>query len=216
MLTFLRLTTSRKAFEDEALIYIPRNGRSGWFKVSHCLWSNATQIRGMVCLNDHYELLEDFFVGFLGARTLNLQMVLDELIEQGRRQSSVEEIKQNIEVLNSFLKSDKGPPSPSGILDSQVFPVRYPAGSVNLRTSTTDFAIADRKHLRSLFSSKAKILDFDINDIPRLEPFFKWTGLDSRYLSSSVKEISTLCGNFDRLVSDPDRDIRRKAHGLLR
>lgn len=211
-----RLTTLRKAFEDEALVYVVLNGASGWFKVSQCLWSTATQIRGMIALNNHYDTLKDFFVNFLGVKTLDLQMVFDKLKEQGAGQSSIEEVKGTIWVLNSLLQSEKKHPSPKAILESSIFPIRYPDGSVGLRTSATAFAIADRKHLYDLFSNQAKFLDFSMNDIPRLECFLKWAGLENRYLSRSVKEISTLRGGLDKPISHPDRDVSRKAHGLLR
>jgi hypothetical protein len=155
-------------------------------------------------------------VNFLGVGTLTLQMVFDKLKEQGAGQSSVEEVKESISVLNSFLQSEKKPPSPKRLLERRVFPVRYPNGGVELCTSETAFSIADRKHLQDLFSNMAKFLDFGTNDVPPLEPFFKWAGLENRYLSRSVKEISTLCGAPDRAISNPDRDIRRRAHGLLR
>ncbi|OCL02139.1 hypothetical protein AOQ84DRAFT_424260 [Glonium stellatum] len=206
----------KKSFEDEALIYVVTNGVGHWFKVSQCLWSTATQIRGMTALNDHYGALKDLFVDFLGVRTLNLQMVFDKLKEQGAGQSSVEEVKKTIWLLNSLLQSERRHPSPKPILESRVFPVRHPGGSVRLLASAAAFVIADRKHLHDLFSGEAKFLDFSTNDIPRLEPFFKWAGLESRYLSCSVREISTLCGDPDRPISHPDRDISRKAHGLLR
>ena len=211
-----RLTILRKAFEDEALVYVVLNGASGWFKVSQCLWSTATQIRGMVALNDHYDTLKDFFVNFLGVKTLNLQMVFDKLKEQGAGQSSIEEVRKTIWILNSLLQSEKKHPSPKEILESSVFPVRYPDSSVELRTSATAFAIADRKHLYDSFSNQAKFLDFSTNDVLRLEHFFRWAGLENRYLSRSVKEISTLRGDQDRPISHPDRDVSRKAHGLLR
>ena len=170
----------------------------------------------MIALNDHYDTLKDFFVNFLGVKTLNLQMVFDKLKEQGAGQSSIEEVRKTIFLLNSLLQSEKKHPSPKAILESSVFPVRYPDGSVELRTSVTAFAIADRKHLYDLFSNQAKFLDFSMNDIPGLEPFLKWTGLENRYLSRSVKEISTLRGDSERPISHRDRDVSRKAHGLLR
>ena len=210
------LTTLRKLFEDEALVYVVLNGVSSWFKVSQCLWYTATQIRGMIALSDHYGTLKDFFVNFLGVKTLNLQMVFDKLKEQGAGQSSIKEVKKTIWALNSLLQSEKRHPSPKAILESSVFPVRYPDGNVELRTSATAFAIADRKHLYDPFSNQAKFLDFSTNDILRLEHFLKWAGLENRYLSRSVKEISTLRGDPDKPISHPDRDVSPKAHGLLR
>jgi hypothetical protein len=212
----LRLTTPRNTFRDVALIYVVKDGINHWVKVSQCLWSTVTQIPDKFALYDHYSTLEDFFVDFLGVQTLNLQMVFDKLKGQGTGQSSVEDVKETIWALNSFLRSEAEHPNPESILESRIFPVRNPNGHVELCMSMTAFAVADRKPLHDLFSNKAKIFDFNLNDVSRLEPFLKWAGLENRYLSCSVKEISTLCGDSNRRMSNPDRDISRKSHGLLR
>src|SRR5712664_3573850 len=128
MSIMLRLTTPRNAFKDEALIYIATNGNSDWIKVSQCLWSTATQIRGKIALYDHYSTLEGFFVDFLGVQTLNLQMVFDKLKGQGTGQSSVEEVKETIWALNSFLRSEAEQPHPESILESRIFPGKDPNG----------------------------------------------------------------------------------------
>ncbi|OXV09681.1 hypothetical protein Egran_02556, partial [Elaphomyces granulatus] len=218
-ITSAAINSLKNAFKDEALIYVVINGNSSWVHISQCLWSTATHIPEKIALNDQYcdsAAQEDFFVDFLGVQTLTLQMVIDKLKGQGAGQLSVKEIKQTIWVLNSFLQSETEYPNPEPILKSHIFPVRDPDGQVELCTSAMAFAIADRKHLYDLFSNKAKIFDFNLNDVSRLEPFLKWAGLENRYLSCSVKEISTLCGDSNRRMSNPDRDISRKSHGLLR
>ena len=169
-----------------------------------------------MALNDLYEDLSDFFIELLGVRTLTLEMVHDKLVEQGGGQSSVSDVKETIWLLNSYLQGEEELPSPRRLIASKVFPVRYPNGTVELCSSVVDFAITDRKHLSDWFSGKAKFLDFNVNEIPRLEPFLRWVGLEARYLSSSIKEISALCGDSHRSLALTDRSIARKAHGLLR
>jgi hypothetical protein len=212
----LRLTAPRNAFKDKELIYVVTNGISSWVKVSECIWSTATKIDGRTAINDCYSTLKDFFVDFLGVQTLSLKMVFDKLKGQGAGQSSVGEIKKTIWTLNSFLQSETEHPSPEPILESRIFPVKDPNGKIELYTSGAAFAIADRMHLSVSFSKKAKFLDFNLNDTLRLEAFIKWVGLEDRYLSRSVKEISMLCGDISRRISNRDRDISRKSHGLLR
>jgi hypothetical protein len=209
----LRLTAPRNAFKDKALVYV---ADGSWIKVSQCIWSTATEIDGMTALNNRYSTLKDFFVDFLGVQTLTLKMVFDKLKGQGAGQSSVGEIKKTIRTLNSFLESETKPPNPKPILESRIFPVRNPNGGIELCTSEAAFAIVDRKHLHNIFSKEAKFLDFGLNEILELEPFLKWAGLEDRYLSCSVKEISTLCSDSNRQISNLHRDISRKSHGLLR
>ncbi|KAL4924172.1 uncharacterized protein BDV17DRAFT_301281 [Aspergillus undulatus] len=206
----------REQFENSSFVYLESADGKKWHKPSECLWSTVTDIKGMVALNDVYEELSEFFIDLLSVRTLTLQMVHDKLVEQGSRQSSVEEVKETIWHLNSYMQSESNLPDPRRVLTARIFPVRYPNGSVELCSGDLDFAIADRKHLMGLFSGNAKILDFNVNEIARLEPFLRWLGLNKRYLSSSVKEISSLRGDSSRSLTLPDRNIARKAHGLLR
>ncbi|GFF57726.1 hypothetical protein IFM61392_07789 [Aspergillus lentulus] len=206
----------REYFEEEQLIYYESDDKKTWYIPSECLWSTVTDIKGMIALNDAYEDLDGFFTELIGVRTLTLQMVYDKLVEQGSGKSSAEEVKRTIWLLNSYMQNENDLPSPSQALKAKVFPVRYPTGSVELCSSAVDFAIADRKHLLDFFSNKAKFLDFNVNEIARLEPFLQWTGLDRRYLSSLIKEISTVRGDSHKSLTSSDRNIARKAYGLLR
>ncbi|OJJ33410.1 hypothetical protein ASPWEDRAFT_185791 [Aspergillus wentii DTO 134E9] len=206
----------RDHFENDRLVYYGDDNGGNWYRTSECLWSSVTDIKGMVALNDQYEDLAEFFIELLGVRTLTLELVHDKLIDQGREQAPINDVKETIWLLNSYLQGEEELPSPSQILESKVFPVRHPSGSIELCSPLVDFTIIDRKHLAGWFSGKAKFLDFDLNDIPRLSPFLEWTGLEARYLSSSVKEISALSGDFYRTLTSPDRNIAQKAHGLLR
>jgi hypothetical protein len=197
-------------------VYVDVDGSASWYAISECLWSTTTDIKGRVTLNHRYGNMENFFVKFLGVCTLTLEMVVDKLAEQGEERTSIGEIKDTIRELNALLQSEEEHPSPDRILRSNVFPIRYPNGGVKLCSSGSDFGIPDRQHLSELFFNRSMMLDFDINEVPRLEPFFQWTGLMDRYLSSCVKEISYLSGDSDRLLESPERDLGRKAHGLLR
>ncbi|KAL3476148.1 hypothetical protein BJX99DRAFT_270598 [Aspergillus californicus] len=205
----------RNEFETHQLIFYETNGAISWLRPTHCLWSTVTDIKGMVALNDLYEDLPNFFIELLGVRTLTIQMVYDKLIQQAG-DSPVEDVKETIWLLNSYIQDEQDVPNNKALLKSKVFPVAHPNGSVRLCSAAVDFAVTDRKHLFDWFSGKAKILDFDVDDTARLEPFIRWTGLDSRYLSSTVKEISALCGDSHRPLSSPGREIAPKAHGLLR
>ncbi|KAI9933658.1 hypothetical protein MW887_008131 [Aspergillus wentii] len=206
----------RERFQNDTLIYYEDEDGGGWYQIAECLWSSVTDIKEMVTLNDQYEGLSEFFIEFLGVRTLTLELVHDKLVDQGREHAAISDVKETIWLLNSYLQGEEELPSPSQILESKIFPVRHPSGSIELCSPLVDFTIIDRKHLAGWFSGKAKFLDFDLNDIPRLSPFLEWTGLEARYLSSSVKEISALSGDFYRTLTSPDRNIAQKAHGLLR
>lgn len=100
----------------------------------------------MVSLSGLYEDLQNFFVEFLGVRTLTLQMVHNKLIEQAAGKAPIREVKETIWLFNSYLQDDDEEtlPSPKQLLKSKIFPVKYPNGTVTLCSSTEDFAIQDR------------------------------------------------------------------------
>lgn len=145
-------------------------------------------------------------------------MVVEKLRDQGRAgSSSVAEVKSTIWTLNSLLQSQQTDIAPAEqVINNAVFPVQLPHGGVQLQTSASAFAIADRKHLFNYFSSKANLLDFEVDEVLRLKPFIQWTGLNGRYLSLCIKEITMVGEDHARPLSNPDRDISQKAHGLLR
>ncbi|KAJ4267510.1 hypothetical protein NW762_003617 [Fusarium torreyae] len=208
----------KKAFAEEPLIYFNVGNTSRWYTASECLWSSATQIRGRVALNDLYPDLEDFFVSFLGVQELTLDMAYDELKEMGARvpPPSVTAVKETIWALSSLLGSEDDLPDEEPIFLGTVFPVKYPNGSVKLQSGRTQFAIADRKALRDIFSLQAKMLDFTLDEVRRLRPFLSWLGMEGRYISTAVREISTVTGGRMDKLQYPDREIRQKAEGLYR
>ncbi|KAK2934816.1 Histidine kinase/HSP90-like ATPase superfamily [Fusarium oxysporum f. sp. vasinfectum] len=211
-------TKLRKTFAEEPLIYFNIGNVSRWYTVGECLWSSATQIRGRVALNDLYPDLEDFFVSFLGVQELTLDMAYDELKEMGSRvpPPSVAAVKETIWALNSLLDTTADPPDEEPIFRGTVFPVRYPNKSVKLQSGRTQFAIADRKALGDIFAPQAKMLDFTLDEVRRLRPFLSWLDLESRYLSTSVREISTVAGGLMDKLQYRDREFRQKADGLFR
>ncbi|KAJ4122741.1 hypothetical protein NW768_010183 [Fusarium equiseti] len=208
----------RKAFVEEKLIYFNHGNVSLWYTVGECLWSSATQIRGRVALNDLYPDLEEFFVGFLGVQELTLDMAYDELKEMGTRVPSppIAAVKENIWALNSLLSSADRHPNESPVFRGTIFPVKYPNGSVKLRSGRTQFAIADRKALGDIFGSQAMMLDFTLDEVRRLRPFLSWLNLESRYLSASVREISTVAGGRMDKLQSPDRELDQRAESLYR
>ena len=204
-------------FSTKALIYVPGNSASAWYKSSDCLWSAATHISGRVALSNDYPDLRDFFVTMLGVPNLTLQMVFDEIKNMDAQKVSVDEIKDKLLVLNSLLKSETSHPDFGEISKREIFPVRKGFQTPQLVSVATDFALIDRQPLYESFAAKdALFLHFDLDDIRHLEPLINWAGLQERYLSISVRENSSIEGSNVTPLSKRSREISTKAHGLLR
>lgn len=193
------------------------NGEPGWYKSSECLWS-TTEIRGKVTLNGHYEGLERFFIEDIGVQTLTLQMVYDELLQAGP-QMTHSEIKAKIWSLNALLQteseSESSPVDPDSLMQACVLPIINTDGTKSLVTSSAEFAIADQDYLAVNFQGRIKLLDYSFEDIRHLSAFFKWAKLTHRYLSTAVRKFTSLPGDTMPLTPRRDRDLKRKAHGLV-
>lgn len=194
-----------------------REAQSGWYRASECLWSSTTEIRGKVTLNDHYEDLKDFFIDTLGVKTLTLQMVYDDLLETSAH-ATLNDTKSKIWSLNALLDAEEDYVNldPKPLLKRPIFPVVYSDGTKALRSEDTQFAITDREHLASRFRGKIKILDFSQEEVRQLKTFFEWASLSHRYFSVAVKELTSFSGETTRLNPWPNRDLKRKAHSILR
>jgi hypothetical protein len=168
----------------------------------------------MLTLNELYANLQNFFVKSLGVKNVTARMVYDKLMGSCL---SLEEAKQTLEVFNSLLSVSKGDDfDPTPILEKEVFPVRFPNGDVKLLTGFDGFALLDRKSLGDDFKDLAKFLDFSIDEIRALQPLIKWAKLEAMYLSRAVKEISSVDAYSTRPISSSYREIKLKAHALLR
>ncbi|KAH9997392.1 hypothetical protein F4779DRAFT_606565 [Xylariaceae sp. FL0662B] len=200
-------------FQQESWIFV----MGGWHKVTACLWSSATIIPGKTTLNYCYPEMKTFFVDFLGVSTLTLEVAYEALKKKGLSdRTTVSEMKQELWQFNSLLSTSKNTLDPKPVLEGRTFPVKLPDGSVQLLSTSTDFAIVDRKALGDIFSTMAKMLDFTLDEVHRLEPFLQWAGIDDRRLSVKVAEITTPTDNGEFSVRESNRNIKSRAYALCR
>ncbi|KAI0129810.1 hypothetical protein BJ170DRAFT_593357 [Xylariales sp. AK1849] len=200
-------------FKDTALIF----AADSWHRIEDCLWSSATEIEGKVILNGLYPDLESLFVNVLGVRTLTLQMAFDKLERLGKSNVSlISEVKSTWIAFHSLLSQADIKPDSAPLLRGRLFPVKYPDGHANLCSATSPFAIIDRKQHGILFSGKVMTLDYSFEEVYQIQATIKWAGLDTRYTSVTVKDVSAIVGGNKTSVSNPERDLKPKTHGLCR
>ncbi|KAI1099079.1 hypothetical protein F4804DRAFT_345801 [Jackrogersella minutella] len=193
------LKKMKEAFENKPLIFADV-GSQRWHKLPQCLWSAPTSIRGKINLSAIYDSnMEKLFVEKLGVRLLDANVVYNELLELDLNKATVEHIKNLVWTLNSQLEIGIPDASAETLLQRCILPARDISGEVSLHPSTAEFAIIDRKDLGEIFGSRVK-----------------WAGLEHRYISQLVKETSVLYSGDKAPISDPTRDVSKKAYGLLR
>ena len=200
------------------MVFIPLpQGQNKWAKISECLWSNATEIRGKFNLNAYYDDdLENFFLDFLGVERLHFSIVYDELLGVDPQATSVEKVKDLLWSLNSFLGKEHQKASPERLLKKPILPIRYPDGSVRLVSTAVDFAIIDRQSYGEEFRNKVKTLDFNHSEVHKLQAFLRWAIIELRYLSHLVKELSVVESGVTYPLSDSKLQVKAKAHALAR
>lgn len=170
-------------------------------------------------MNNYYDdVLEDFFVTALGVSRVTIDMIYDELYTADRANVTLEHVKSSLGILCTLLETEKLKPTqtPAKLLERPILPVRYASGDVRLVSAEVEFAIVDRRPLENLFRDRVRLLDFTLVEIVRLEPLLSWMNLGDRYLSKAVRHNSVVDPELTWLVSDPVRDIKRKAHALTR
>jgi hypothetical protein len=167
-------------------------------------------------------VLRDFFLDVLGVQEMTLDMVFDKL-ENETVELTAEDSKQTLLACSSLLACEDEEvlrglrqEKRSIFFHRKVFPVRLANGEIELSDGSMDFTLMDRHSLAEDFAGKAKFLDFDMDEIRLLQPLISWIGLEGRYLSKMVREISSADGTSTRPISDAQREIRRRAHALLR
>lgn len=75
----------------------------------------------------------------------------------------------------------------------RIFPIKRPGQmTVELVDFTIDFVIADRADLAKSFSDKATMMYFSTDENRELLPLYSWLGIESRFISRCVREISTV------------------------
>lgn len=142
-------------------------------------------------------------------------MVYDELLQAGP-QTTTNHLKGTIWSFNALLQTEPNSLAPEPLLEARIFPVRYPDGLTSRVSGATEFAIIDREYLATRFDGRIKLLDYTMAEVRQLKPFIEWTNLQQRYLSASVKEITSVSGGVTRPISVRNHDLKRKAHPLLR
>ncbi|KAK5987876.1 Protein NO VEIN-like protein [Cladobotryum mycophilum] len=209
----------RKEFEDQSLVYMVTGYKPTWRAISQSLLLPWTGTRGQRISFHVSKGMMDFFREVLGVRMLlNIQEVYDELL-QVDSDTSIHFVKNVIWILNNYLQCEPAKVSEemtAKLLKSRIFPVRYTDGTVKLDTLDTEFAIIDRRDLGQSFEGKARVLDFSRDEVWGLKEFIKWAGLEPRYLSCSVEEVTSLGLSIPQHLSSIERNVKYKAHALFR
>jgi hypothetical protein len=186
------LISSRGKFNTLGLIYV--KGR--WLRPTECLWNCTVEISGRVPLDRTYPELKNFFVNKMRVMPMNVNVLVQELTRTAKKATpDVDEVKRTMSAIGQILAATPTAKVNEGYLDSlrqtAFLPVRDPGGQ-QLALANGDFCINDHKRYGEAFSNKARILDFDYEDLTSLHPFFKVLEIEHRYMSNIVSTHTTV------------------------
>ncbi|PNP59707.1 hypothetical protein FNYG_14838 [Fusarium nygamai] len=175
----------RVAFHECGVILVKRDALSIWLSASECFWSESETTQLNSSLKGCYPDLKVFFLGKLGVNVSAYDKLLDS-------STSLRDTKKNwlslMDETNGMVPEFPVEP----ILKAKVFPVSHPGQPFKfdeLCSIDTEFAIGDRERLKRALESNIKMLDFNLIEVRRLQPLFRWLSIEDRYLSRCVKEI---------------------------
>jgi hypothetical protein len=210
----------RNEFGEKKLIYAPSDGDlcdpgDRWHRTSSCIWTRSTHLSGMAGISTYYHDLKGFFVDFLGVLTPDLDMLVDELASLGNQSSElrINDAKNLIREINFFAPNER---SLRKLRTQMIFPVRRRGFEPTLSSTNSSFLIIDRRKLADAFEGNFFLLDFDLEEVQKLQPFLSCFDLEDRYISRKVKERSSVEGNPGKPNANLTRNLRRRAYALFR
>lgn len=165
--------------------------------LSTCYWNSVSPLEGHLNLELVYPNLKEFFTEKLGVKTLRPINLVRDIVEMAKQQIP------NIPALRSLL-IDAGRVLTTEDIDSDTLealddlrklkflPKRSRDGKVGLVGISDSFAIQDHVRYSKAFAGYGILLDFDVSETQIMHPLFRLLQLDSRYLSNSVVEQSSI------------------------
>ncbi len=211
------LKSLRSTFADSALVYVPKE--NAWYPPSQCVWvESSVTISSKASIADAYPLKKTFFKNVLKISEPTVQMYVDSLIAGAGGKASVAQIKETM-VLICGLGVGEGETNLLSLVEAKFLPVKLRFGlsgfaSASSKNEALEFAIVDNVTHWSAFEGKIAVLDFTLEEIRDTKPLLLAMGLETRFSSKLVKEVTDVSGGSqDREMTEK---IRIKSQAIVR
>jgi hypothetical protein len=193
-------------------------GEDCYCQLSKCLWNSPFTLTGYHDLAEIYPTLEDLFTKHLMVKNITPRMLVNEIVRMATlKKPKIRSIKERlIGVGLMFAKagiSEEDESALEALSKVKFLPKKVADGTSVLVAITDEFAIPDHQRYYDALEAHNVLLDFDVADVQILHVLFETLGLEDRYLSMAVKEISTT--GIDCIQdSTLSRQLREKAYAL--
>lgn len=202
-------------FESSALVYIPTE--NGWRPPSQCVWvkSNA-EIPGKASIADAYPLLGTFFTTVLNVSKPTVEMYVDSMKAEAKGNVSAARIKETMRLICTLGVGKK---DFSSLVEAKILPVKFANGvggfaSASSKDKCIEFAIVENTIHWNAFEGKIVILDFSLEEIRDTKPLLLAMGLEERFSSKLVKEVTDVRGGSQD--HEMTRNLRSKSQAIVR
>ena len=205
----------RFTFEDSALVYIPKE--NAWRPPSQCVWVESNvKIPWKVSIADAYPLKKTFFTTVLKVSEPTVEMYIDSLKAEAKGKASAARIKETMALICGL---GVGETDLSSLVEAKILPVKLAKGlgsfaSASFKDNSVDFAIVENTIHWDAFKGKIVALDFSLEEIRDTRPLLLAMGLEERFSSKLVKEVTDVRGGSQD--HEMTRNLRIKSQAIVR
>ena len=205
----------QSTIEDSALVYIPKD--NAWCPASQGVWVESNvRIPGKASIAGAHPLLETFFTTILNISKPTVEMYVDSIKAEAKGKPSSARIKETMRLICSLgvRESDF-----SSLVEAKIFPVKFANrvsgfASASSKDECIDLAIVENKIHWDAFEGKVVVLDFSLEEIRDTRPFLLAMGLEERFSSQLVKEVTDVRGGSQD--HEMTRNLRSKSQAIVR
>ena len=202
-------------FEDSALVYIPKE--NAWYPPSRCVWVKPNvNIPGKASIADAYPRLGTYFTKVLRIPKPTVEMYVESMIAEAKGDISAARIKETMRLICSL---GVGENDFSSLVEANVLPIKFANGgggfaSASSKDKCVDFAIVNNTIHWDAFEGKIVILDFSLEEIRDTRPLLVAMGLEERFSSRLVNEVTEVRGGFHD--HEMTSNLRIKSQAIVR
>ncbi|KAF9774158.1 hypothetical protein IL306_007908 [Fusarium sp. DS 682] len=200
------------AFHSQSWIAVKHKWGVKWLRRDDCVWTPGKNNTGKVDLSRRYPELMNFFLSIVRVDRPSKKS-LDANWTPPSPAQLLDEVP-TLEAINEAFLRPEFRLDRDKLLTHAIFPVRNPAGSVELMKADADFFIPNNARLAEAFYNQVPMLVLVPGTFPELGRLFGWLRVRNKYLS---------CNATERLVwpagtkqTKVEWDIAEKAEAILR
>ncbi|KAF5708765.1 hypothetical protein FMUND_10440 [Fusarium mundagurra] len=143
------------------------------------VWSHGVKLPDQTDLSRRYPHLRSFFVDRLEIPELTMNALQKQILEVADNAPAYETFAL-MSHLNTLVQNLDELMDPGEFISKSMFPILTPTGELKRACGDTAFFIVDDMRLFNLFRNRANMLAFTRSQVMRLEPMFKWLGMQKK------------------------------------